>query len=50
MMQDTRRTHMDKDATLTGNALPDDILPDGLPRILPPYENGIFQAVIPKSE
>ena len=23
-----------------------DILPDGLPRILPPYENGVFQAVL----
>ena len=22
------------------------ILPDGLPRILPPYENGVFQAVL----
>ena len=34
------------------NSIPTDILPDGLPRILPPSENGIFQAVLtlPESE
>ena len=34
-----RRTHMD---VLDTNK----ILPDGLPRILPPYEDGVFQAVL----
>ena len=34
------------DAILPKDILYGDILPDGLPRILPPYENGIFQAVL----
>ena len=42
---------MDIDYEKTGLVLPsdiqfEDILPDGLPRILPPYENGIFQAIL----
>jgi len=38
---------MDKETSR--KALPgitDDMLPDGLPRILPPYENGVFKAVL----
>ena len=35
---------MDNADRSTGNAI--DMLPDGLPRILPPYENGIFKAVL----
>jgi hypothetical protein len=28
----------------------DEILPDGMPRVLAPYENDVFHAVIPNSE
>ena len=34
------------DTILPDDTLSEDILPDGLPKILPPYENGIFQAVL----
>jgi len=37
---------MDIDAILPEDTLPTDVLSDGLPRILPPYENGVFQAVL----
>ena len=34
------------DIESTTDIFPDDILPDGLPRILPPYENGVFQTML----
>ena len=34
------------DIEKTTDIYPDDILPDGLPRILPPYENGVFQTML----
>ena len=46
ILQGSRRTPMDTDNTLPDEFLSEDILPDGLPKILPPYENGIFRSIL----
>ena len=41
-----RRILMDTDNILSDDIPYGDILSDGLPKILPPYENGIFQSIL----